>query len=396
MTTSGSTDPDVNSPRAIAAMIGLLVVAAFATVMMPLLLGAFVDHLGLSARDAGLVAAAEMSGVFCATLGIVLVVHRWNRRWLALAGLLLLFAADLAAAAVTGFPLLASARFCAGLGAGIVMATVKASIAATRDQVRVFGIMGMSVLLAGAIGLPLLPLVIQPWGTAGAYLVLAALVLPGLLLLRWLPRYAAPVAGTVQAAQPVDIPWAALGLLALLSYFISFGAVSPYLERLGVASGLEVASVGKVLGAGAAAGIAGAALATWLGIRAGRSLPFGVAVFCSIGSLWLLVNGMRPVTFVVAAIIVNAAALFTGPYVLGSLAALDRHGRVLVAGLMMQAIGFAAGPAIAGLLVADGTYARVGWLGIAGYGVSFALFLPLMLRLDRQPVSVPAPGGEGQ
>ena len=387
---------DVNSSRATAAMVGLLVVAAFATVMMPLMLGAFVDHLGLSAREAGLVAAAEMSGVFCATLGIVLVVHRWNRRGLALGGLLLLLAADLAAAAVSVFPLLAGARFVAGLGAGLVIATMKASIAATRDPVRVFGVMGMSLLLTGAIGLPLLPKVIQPWGTGGAYLVLAALVLPGLPLLRWLPPYAVTAVGSQPSGQRVDIPWAALGLVALLSYFISFGAVGPFMERLGVASGLEAASVGRVLGAGSAAGIAGAALATWLGIRAGRAWPFCIAVCCSIGSLWLLVGGMRPATFVVAAIIVNAAALFTGPYVLGSLAALDRQGRVLVTGLMMQAIGLAAGPALAGLLIADGSYARVGWLGIVGYSISFVLFLPLMLRLDRRQVSMPAPDGEGK
>ena len=58
---SGDTE-DINSVRAVTAMVGLLVVAAVATVVMPILVGAMVDHLGLSARSAGLVAAANRAG----------------------------------------------------------------------------------------------------------------------------------------------------------------------------------------------------------------------------------------------------------------------------------------------------------------------------------------------
>jgi predicted MFS family arabinose efflux permease len=363
-------------------MVGLGVVAAFATVVMPIMVGAMVDHLGLSARNAGLVAAAEMSGVFGATLAVVLVVHRWNRRWLALAGLSLLCVANLVAATANTFAVLVGTRFAAGLGAGLVMVTVQASMAATRDPVRAFGILGMSMLLAGVVGLPSIPLAVKPWGTTGAYLALASLVLPGLLLLRWLPAYAAVEARSPSQRTRLDIPWAMAGLAALLCYMTSFGAVGPYMERLGVASGLGVTTVGKVLGAGSAGGMVGAALATWLGTRVGRAWPLCAGIFCSIGSLWLLVNGMQPATYAAAAVVLMLAAMFTGPYVMGSLAALDRQGRVLVTGLMIQAVGLAAGPALAGLLVAGDNYVRVGWFGIAGYGAGFALFLPLLLRID--------------
>jgi MFS transporter, DHA1 family, inner membrane transport protein len=373
---------DINGARAITAMVGLGVVAAFATVVMPIMVGAMVDHLGLSARNAGLVAAAEMSGVFGATLAVVLVVHRWNRRRLALVGLSLLCVANLVAATADTFAVLVGTRFAAGLGAGLVMVTVQASMAATRDPVRAFGILGMSMLLAGVVGLPGMPLAVKPWGTTGAYLVLASLVLPGLLLLRWLPAYAAIEARSPSQRTRLDIPWVVVGLAALLCYMMSFGAVGPYMERLGVASGLDVATVGKVLGAGSIGGMVGAALATWLGTRAGRAWPLFLGIFCSIGSLWLLVNGMQPATYTAAAVVLMLAAMFTGPYVMGSLAALDRQGRVLVTGLMMQAVGLAAGPALAGLLVTGDNYVRVGWFGIAGYGAGFALFLPLLLRID--------------
>ena len=375
---------DANSARAITAMIVMGVVGAFPAIMLPLTLGAMVDHLGFSAQQAGLIVSAEMAGVGIVTLGVLSVVHRWNRRHIILVGLIVMLAGNLLAVFADTYIELVAARCIAGLGAGTLVATMKASVAATRNSVRVFGIYGMSLLVCGVAGFPSMPYVIQPWGTMGAYVVLALLVLPGFLFLHWFPPYGAAAQQTHTGRQKLDMPSVVTGLTALLFYFISHGAVTAYMERLGVASGLGVDTVGKVLGAGAAAGIAGSALASWLNTRLGLARPLCFGILCSCVSLTVLVYGMQPGTYATAVLSYNFAFLLTGPFLLGSLSVLDRQGRVIVIGLMLQTAGFAIGPALGGLLISGADYVRIGWFGITFYILSLALFLPLLRRIDRR------------
>lgn len=371
-----------NRISAFTAMIGIGVIGASMPFLMPIFVGAMIDHLGFSARDAGLIAAVELTSMGAATLTMTVLVNRWNRQAIVLGGLAIFLIGNLAASAADAFLPLAIARTLSGLGSGILLSTMKATVAATRNPVRIFGIYSIVLLVVASVAFPTMPLVLARWGTTGAYLVAATLVLPGLVLLRWFPPRGLAPAAREGGERPVIWP-VLLALSAMLVYFVAQGSVWAYLERMGVASGLDVAVVGKILGGAALAGMAGAALVSWLNVRIGRAKPVFFGVLCSVASLLLLVQGMGAEAYAVAAMTLNLTFFFSGPYLLGAMAALDTQGRVVVMGLVMQSIGGAAGPALAGLIIIGDNYLSVGWLGIVCYVLSLALFLPVMLRLDR-------------
>ncbi len=375
-----------NRISAFTAMIGIGVIGASMPFLMPIFVGAMIDHLGFSARDAGLIAAVELTSMGAATLTMTVLVNRWNRRAIVFAGLAIFLIGNLLASLVgsgaDAFLPLAIARALSGMGSGILLSTMKATVAATRNPVRIFGIYSIVLLVVASVAFPSMPLVLAKWGTTGAYLVAATLVLPGLALLRWFPPRGLAPAVREGGERPVVWP-VLLALVAMLVYFIAQGSVWAYLERMGVASGLDVAVVGKILGGAALAGMAGAALVSWLNVRIGRAKPVFFGVLCSVASLLLLVQGWGAEAYAVAAMTLNLTFFFSGPYLLGTMAALDTQGRVVVMGLVMQSIGGAAGPALAGLIIVGDNYLSVGWLGIICYVLSLAMFLPVMLRLDR-------------
>jgi len=354
-----------------------------------------VDDLGLSGSEAGLVVAVEMLSVGLVTLGSSLRIGRWNRRTLMLVGLCMMLLGNLLSALATTLLQLASARIVAAIGIGVIMAAMKATVAAARNPVRIFGLQGIYFLAFSIIGFPVMAPVIKVWGLSGAYIAMALLVIPGFAWVRWVPPFSAERLRLQPASWGFVDRWTMVVLVALLAYFIGRGAVWIYLERLGIAAGLSIQTIANVLAGASVGGILGALLATRLNTRLGiiKALTFGMG--CSLGSLLLLVYGMSIETFLPAVVIFNFAFAFTMPYLLGALSHIDPHGRIVVLGFTMQTAGLALGPALAAVLLVGNDYTMIGWLGMVFFGASFILFRLALLRLApslKQPHSPVSPG----
>src|SRR2546422_793935 len=80
----------------------------------PLIVGALVDLLGLTARQAGFVSAAEMGGFAVGMLTLLRFVHRVQRRTLALLALSMIAAANAASLLAGGFVEISILRFVNG------------------------------------------------------------------------------------------------------------------------------------------------------------------------------------------------------------------------------------------------------------------------------------------
>ncbi len=341
-----------------------------------------VDDLGLSGSDAGLVVAVEMLSIGMVTLGSSLHIGRWNRRTLMLVGLCMMLPGNLLSAYATTLLQLTAARIVTAIGIGATMTAMKATVAAFRNPVRVFGLQGIYFLAMGIVGFPIMAAVIRVWGISGIYIAMALMVIPGFACVQWIPPYSADRLQLQPARQGILDRWTMVALVALLAYFTGRGAVWIYLERLGVASGLSIQTIANVLAGASVGGILGAMVATRFNTRLGitKALSFGMA--CSLGSLLLLVYGMRIEIFLPAAIIFNFSFTFTMPYLLGALSHIDPQGRIVVLGFTMQTIGLALGPALAAILLAGDDYTRIGWLGVVCFGSSFILFRLALLRLS--------------
>lgn len=110
--------------------------------VLPVLVGGFVDDLGLSERDAGLLASASFLGAAVAALILAPLIGRLNLRRLATVGLLIMAVADGACIFAEGLSMevLAALRFLSGLGSAGAYGAVMGGFAGFRQPDRAYGL----------------------------------------------------------------------------------------------------------------------------------------------------------------------------------------------------------------------------------------------------------------
>ena len=74
---------------------------------------------------------------------------------------------------------------------------------------------------------------------------------------------------------------------------------------------------------------------------------------------------------------------FTGPYLMGMVAASDPTGRTSMLLPVAQSTGFGIGPAIAGSLMVTGNLTAANTVGVVGCLLALLLFIPVVIRAGR-------------
>ena len=137
---------------------------------LPMVVGTAVDDLGLSARQAGLLASAEMAGAGLGTFVVSPRVHLWNRRRIASIGLASIFVGAVASILSGSYELLIPSRALTGLGEGVIVAAVIASMSGGRAPERLFGLWTIfNMLIASTMFFVVMPRVIAFWGADGVF-----------------------------------------------------------------------------------------------------------------------------------------------------------------------------------------------------------------------------------
>jgi predicted MFS family arabinose efflux permease len=348
----------------------LLTMAAYSLIgntvlaVQPMVVGALVDLLHFSPRQAGLVASAELSGFSAAGIAMLWVVQRADRRWLALSGVLLVVIADLYACTVRDFGAMVVVRVLAGAGAAIAYSIFPLLAASSSRPERIFGIINASSIGYAGLFVWLAPRLLALCALPGIFVAMAVLALAVSASILWVPPVNACSAQeshskteTQEAAAANGAQGASLGpitllLSATLCLYIGHGSIWAYQERIGVAAGLAAGQVGSLLGSSMLLwGVAGSLLATWLGLVFGRIWPQLLALVTSIVAVLLLIYGGQPVTYGVACALVALSWFYGLPYLAGWLAALDKLGRANIACMLVSTAGSAAGPALAAQLI---------------------------------------------
>ena len=373
-----------DDPRALTAMAGLGVIGALGTFsFLPLVVSQAIAGLGMSPQAAGLLATAEMAASGAATLLVSFVVHRFDRRRIALVGLTLIIAGSLISEAVSHFVAIVFGRAVTGLGEGSLAGTVIASMAGTRLPERNFGLWTIANMIAASLLLfAVMPAVIAAWGIAGVFGAYLCLALPGFALLAWYPdsgptlRTVAKPAGTLGAAVIVC-------LTAILLANLANGGIWAYMQRFGAASSVSAELTARALGYAALAGLVGGVLVTLIGTRCGRTLPNAAALALSAASATLVAAGSAPAVFISAAMCFYLAWVFGLPYLMGIVAALDPQGRAATLGVLVQSAGLAIGPTAASELGSGAEYRFVAYVGFALYAIAFLIAVPLAYLVDR-------------
>jgi predicted MFS family arabinose efflux permease len=376
--------PTPGSTLQLCALILLGVSGANSLGILPVLVGAFVDHGGFTLATAGLLVSIELTAMLAGNAALLGPLRGLPVRRIAAGALGLIVLGNLLAAGADGLPAHAACRVIAGLGEGCTIAFA-GQLAQRVNADRDFAIYTAAILVAGALNLQLAPALLERFGVAGLLGLLAAYAIGGLVLLRWLPnRLHAPRA--VETGTRVPLRMDALALVLVL--YVGLASLWTLVGRFGVGAGLDAGDVSRIIGrAFLVAGLAGAALAPLLARRFGNAPVVAAMVIGMIaaGVALSMQSGAAAFTLATAAFVFAWFTCF--PNVMGLLAKLDPAGGLAVAGMLVQTLGFAISPAFSAWLIGAITLPGAGWVAISFLGASLVL---LALVVRRAAVAAPS------
>jgi len=374
----------------IISMVIFTVLAEAVFAVLPLLVGATIERLGFTAKQAGLIGAADMFGGTVSALFVSFILSRGKWRFVLLSGIFILTVADASSGLAQHFPALLLSRIVAGLGEGVVLTIAYVSMGETRNPVRAYGLATAGYVAYSAPALYLMPSLLNAHGLRGVFWCLAALTAVATLLVKHIPNRARlSGASTTQAAKIGISKQSVIGLAGIFTYFMAQGGVWAYLDRIGMANQIATANVGLALAISSIGGLLGALLATWLDSRYGRLKPLFCSTLCTMVSLLIFNENRTFVVFAAMASLFNFAWNFSVPYQFGALAQIDPSRRTVALGGAFVNAGLAAGPVVAAAIINERSVQNVNWMGMAFSILSLLLFARILLRIEQPTIFRP-------
>lgn len=374
---------DRNAPISVVAALVVSIVGVFGLMTQPMVVGIYKDLLGFSLEQGGLVIVAEIAGGALASILAMFWITRVNWRVAVVCSLVCVIVGNLITTTQTDPNIITALRFAVGfLGQGTAFALGISMISSTSNPDKNFGFVIAAQVAFGVVALfTLRPLVEQYQSIGGMYVPLAVLAALALLLVKFMPTGSVhqEMAGA-QQKKSLALPFTAL--FAMLIWCCGLGAMWAFIERIGVAGGLESVLALRSLGISSAVAIVGALAASAIAAKGiNRFMPVTIALLMQMLMAWLLQGEMSWVEMAIKASIFQVFWNMTGPFFMGAIAASDTGGRVSVLIPAAQTSGFFIGPAVVGMFLESAGLAAVNYITIAFCAVSLAIFIPLAAKL---------------
>ena len=231
------------------------------------------------------------------------------------------------------------------------MAVATELIARSRRAERIGGyFVTMQTLAQCALALLLALYVIPATGSAGGFIVLAAVCVASLAVAFSVPADYADLPKDENLANVLTVP-AMTALLSVFCYFMFFGAVWAFLEPLGAQYGIDGRTVGLIVSASLAVQVLGAMTATAFEARIDYRLAIVAIGAVAFVSSLVLASGPDLITFWVAALVMGFILLFIVPYQIRLAITADETRSAVLLVPAAQLFGLAIGPVAASLLI---------------------------------------------
>lgn len=353
--------------------------------IMAALVDGLISGAGLTARQAGLVASANVYGAAIGALAAVFIVRRLPWRPTAVAVLLALVAIDLVSTLIKAPELLIGVRFFHGMIGGLLVGVAFGVIARSATPDRSFGMLLVVQFGLGGLGLMFLPRLVPLFGHGVLFIALAAFSLATLAMVPFLGTYAAAPKAMPTADRPAT-RWIPLVLVfaAIFLFQAANMGLAAYIIGLGKASGLNLKFITDTLGAANWIGALGSLLVVVLGVRFGRFWPIMAGMVLTLVGTWAFHLSELPWVYLVANIGTAITWAFVIPYLLGMSAAFDRAGQMAALAGFFSKMGLASGPAIAAFVAGGGQFDGLINISVLGLMLTGLAAAAPALLLDRQ------------
>lgn len=386
---SRSSTGQVTSLAAIAALAALGIVGNLAAYIIPIIVGSLITS-GLSAREAGFVEVADMTGLAIGAFTWSRVIQGVNWKTAACCAIPLVVAGNLLCSMVSNLSMLMAGRVLSGLGSGLLLAIGNSGLAMTRNPDRTMGIVSVVSMSSSAVFLYVFTFLSHTGGMPYLFRGVALLTCTLFLAAFWLPQRSPIENATAKkgatTATADRIPWfeGSLALAGISGFFIAALVFWTYVERVAVSAGFSTAFIARSLFIAQLSGAAGALLTAVVTTRfGGRLVPMSGYITVAIGAALILASGPESWPFVVAACMLNFAWSGIYPFFIGTIITLDPSARLIGLTLTTQTASKALAPAIAGLLVTGTHYANAYYFAAVCFAISLALLLKPVLLADK-------------
>ena len=392
MTNSEPQRLPLTSKRAVSTF-GIGVVGFMSANLVPFMILAIQDSLGVGATEAGTLMTACLLATALSCLVVTRLTEGRGRFVVARLGLLLTAAGFGLAALEFGPAASIIGIIAGGLGAGGAVASGGAALAALRNPNRASGISGLANRSIVTVVLAVIPLVGISMGSA--FGLVAGLALALLFTASWLPMAgSAATGGGVPGASSARSSTAALAAagsvlprtitvagVALLSIFPLWAVGEDSLwamsGAIGVAqAGMTEEQLGLVLSASTAGGLVAAIALIFVGTRLGRALPLGILL--ALGGALKLTACITtdPTVYLITMIAWNTVYAIAFMYFIATAAALDASGRWSGPLLGVYLVGSSFAPLFGAWLGEAFGFLALGWVLAV---ISLVLLVPAVL-----------------
>ena len=353
--------------------------------LLPIWAGIFTETFGFGGRQVGLLLSADMTANTIAAFSARYWIHRCYWRRVFPFTVLLTVIPNLLCGMAESFEAFLAYRYVAGLGAGMMVAFMYATIRAAENPDKEFAYAMALQVFVGALCLNGASWLWVTWGAAPVFIMTGLIALLPLMCYHAIPRSNPLTRNPSGAIKPrnasaVTDRTILYGLLAVGLFFASMNAIWSFMERIGDAEGFATDFIAFTLSISLLFSFAGALVPAWLAGRMKR------IVTLSFGYVWLFIAiftiGRHPtaMAYLMALCVYNFFYSFVIPFQNGWIASLDRSGRTVVLLPVLQGIGIAIGPILAGLVIVDNHYANVIHVSIILLVFSYLLFFRMYRR----------------
>ncbi len=352
MTVSSASRPAASSfPRiTLVALVAFAAITPMALLVAPALAAQLATEIGIGPSQIGTYFFVENGAFSAASLLSLFWLGRLNVRVVGLIALAVFILGNLATPMMLpGYKSLLLMRAVTGFGGGTLMVLSMISAQDAENPERVFGYWVVGQLVAGAIGLALLPHLFATYGLSSFYILLGVIA----LLLSPLYRgFLAPAASegpkSTSATSGRFIILGVLAVLAILAFYVAIGGVWTFASMAATQAGIEGASVGTILAIASLFGIAGSMLAAFLGGRSARRAMLLLGYAILVASIVAVATLHGSAAYVVAICAFKFAWTFVLPFIIAEAASRDPSGRLVASTTLIIGTGLSLGPLFAG------------------------------------------------
>lgn len=242
----------------------------------PFFIGLYVDHLGLTLSQAGLVQTVDQAGGVLGAVAGFFLMPRANWRTVIVAASIVAAVGNAFTAAADGFFVLCAIRFVVGFGVVLITTVTSCVLAQAVVPVRAYGAglaLGMTL---SAVAIWLLEGLRSHFGDAAALGSGALWLGLGAVLALLLPR---SLNGPSEPVLPEEVPRmkgggrnaGRIALVGLLLFGVSVNVIYAFIERIGLSNGLDQRAVANAMAFGYIFSAGGSLIPTLFG-ESGRHL----------------------------------------------------------------------------------------------------------------------------